>query len=77
MNLFSGKAPIPNDILLGQIAEDDDGNMHVLPEEYLISPNNTDQSPYWENDLAVENMENDFPCADLMTEAEDENWPGM
>lgn len=54
------------DILPDQIVEDDNGNIHILPEEFLIDPSLRRTPPYDETDLAVDNMDNDWPCSDVM-----------
>lgn len=52
--------------------EDDNGNMRVIPAEWLRA-GGADGNPLGENELGVENMENDLPCADVTAyEAEDE-----
>lgn len=57
----------PNpDILDAQIVEDDDGNMHIVPEEYLVDDTRKDVNPIFSNNLAVDNVDNDMPCSDVM-----------
>lgn len=57
--------PIPNDVLPEQIVEDEDGNMHVVPADWLVTDKRERAGAITENELGVENMENDLPCADV------------
>lgn len=53
---------LPSDVFPEQVMEDIDGNMHVIPAEWLWTGGG---DPQPENELGVENMENDLPCADV------------
>lgn len=56
---------LPGDTLLQQIVEDEDGNMHVMPETFLLRDEPGSHALTEQNELAAENLENDWPCADL------------
>lgn len=61
----SRQTEIPNDVLPQQIVEDENGVMRVVPEEWLEPDTPDRQNPFLQNELAMENMENDMPCADV------------
>ena len=63
--------PVPLDVLPDQIMEDEEGNMHIVSEDYLVSDESTDQNVITENELGLENMENYLPCSDVSPEVLD------
>ena len=56
---------IPDDVLPEQIVEDENGNIKIIPAEWLLAEDDEAKNPLTQNELAVENMENDLPCTDV------------
>ena len=66
---------LPDDILPEQIVEDDDGRMRIVPAEQLFKDNQSAGNPLNGNEISIENMENDLPCADVMAYDADDRLP--